>query len=157
MSQEIQFPDLLSVTAKRDAGSPTFSARLSYDATTGRYRPFGVSLDGFADPVKGRDLRTMPMARLIADQLRPQIEEANPQLLTVPAVKTYFKGTRGRKVATGIAQKPSFDKLEEAALVFTLAKAVGDFPVRAVERCFALEYAQAKRWVRKARKLEIIP
>ncbi len=155
--QPIHTPDPLRIKEdSTDPNEPSTRVALAYSAQTGAYEAYDVHLDGPYAHIKGRTLRGTPLRQIVREKLPEALLEHNAHLATVPAVKTFFLGTTGRAVSKKSQRQPSTEQLQNAATVFTLARLTQNFPIRAVQRCFALEYRDAQRWVRLARRHNLL-
>lgn len=152
----ITYPQPLDIFSPGDLFTPTIRATATYDTELRRYVNASVAFEHSLQAVSSTAIRGVPIHRRISNVERELLREANPALLTRGPVKTYFRGTAGRKVSAHHAVHPSDDQLENAAIIFHLASVIRDAPVRAIERCFSITYKQAQRWVRLARRKGIL-
>lgn len=148
----IDAPAFVTVDHPGSPEDPMVRITLALNATRDLYTATEVSIQHPFVPINGKVTRSTPVRRLIAELLPPKLAEANPELMKRAPLKTFVKGTTGRRPAQKIVDSPQTAQLIDAALVFTMARMSHNFPVRAVQRCFALDYAQAQRWVRLARR-----
>lgn len=155
-SHLVNLPISLNAYAPGDLLTPTVQAAALYDTELRRYINSSVVIEHPLAAVTSTSIRKIPIHRRISLSLRDLLAEHNDQLMTRRPVKTYFKGTHGRRVSAKIAENPTQAHLEDAAIIFHLAASIRDTPVRSVERCFGITYDQAKRWVRIARREQIL-
>lgn len=148
----VETPSMLTVQVPGDEASPTVTVLASYNAALGRYAAASVFVEHPFAEVRSSVLRRTPVRRILAEGLRPQLLEANPALGRDRAVKAWAAGKNGRRPAAKQVASPDAAHLASAAAVLSLERTVGGFPVRAVERAFGIERADAARWVRLVRK-----
>jgi hypothetical protein len=148
----ITTPQFLHLNVKATADRPSLTVRVIHDARNGIYTNGSLALEHPSVAVTPTLLSKMRLGTLRRDALRTALGEANPELSKIPAVKSFFKGSAGRAVAEKVRLDPTTEHLENAALIYRLARLVGDFPVQAVGRCFGLEKVDAQRWVALAKK-----
>lgn len=149
---DITTPQFLHLDVKATPELPSVKMRVIHDARRGIYAPASIALEHPMVPVTPTLLTKMRLGTIRRDALRAALAEANSELSQRSVVRTYFKGSSGRPVSEKARETPSAEHLENAALIYLLARLVGDFPVRAVARSFGLEHSDAKRWVQLARK-----
>lgn len=155
--EDLTFPEQIDVlVVPAEPKALTVSASLGFDPRSEQYLGMSTSFSSPLAPVTSTTVKATPMHRMIVPELRTALhrEPGNTALADRCApLKTYFLGTRGRRVASAVAVDPPEHVLEQAAAVYTAARAVRDTPVRSIERCFGITYAQAKRWTRAMRRL----
>lgn len=149
---EITTPRFLHLNAPAAADRPTVSFRVAHNERAGTYVPVAVTIEHPMIPVTPTRITKLRLGTLRRDALRASLAEANPELSRIAPVKSFFKGSAGRAVAERVRVEPTAEHLENAALIYRLAKLVGDFPVVSVARSFGLERDDAARWVAAARK-----
>ena len=155
-SHLVNLPRHLDVLSMGDLFTATIQASVHYDDALRRYHNASVIIEHPVQPVSSTSIRKIPIHRRISLATRDLLRESNQSLLSRAPVKTYFKGTQGRKVSQKVAGTPTRQHLEDAAVIFHLAASIRDMPVRSIERCFGITYKQAKRWVRIARREQIL-
>lgn len=153
---EITTPAFLHLTAPAAPDRPAVNIRAVHERKTNTYVSASVSIEHPMVAVTPTRIAKMRLGTVRRDALRAALAEANTDLAKTPAVKSYFKGTNGRAVSEKVKVAPTGEHLEAAALVYRLAKIVGDFPVQAVARCFGLERTDASRWIAAARKSGVL-
>jgi hypothetical protein len=131
---------------------PTVKIRAIHNESKGVYANASLTAEHPVVAITSTLLSKMKLGSLRNTALRAALAEQNVELAKRAPVKSYFKGTAGRAVAEKARLAPTDEHLENAALVYSLARLVGDYPVHAVARCFSLEHTDAKRWVALARK-----
>lgn len=154
---KIHRPMALSFTHQIPGQDHQASVSAMWFPQKGRYMPASVSIAHPLVPITGGVLRHTPLRAMSAQRLREPLLAANPELLKLPAVKAFTKGTKGRAPSAKDILDPPAKHLEPAAIVFRLARIVGAFPVRSVQTAFALDYSDAKRWCALAKKQGLIP
>lgn len=149
---QIHTPAFLQLDIPGSRTSPSIEIKAIWQPYERRYTAGQVTFEHPAVPITSTRLRKARLHTTMATALRTQLSEANPELLKRAPAKTFFKGTVGRTAGAKVAADPTDEHLVNAALVFNLAKAVGEPAVRSVERCMGLDYSTARRWVTIARK-----
>lgn len=149
----ITTPPMLRLVAAGNAERPTVTFRVMLDAQKGVYVNAGITAEHPAIAVTPTLLARLGLGRLRREAVRAALAEHNPELLSRPALKTFFKGTTGRPVAEKVRSAPTAEHLETVATIRRLARLSGDYPNQAVARSFGLDVADAKRWVSLARHL----
>lgn len=152
----VKLPDFLSVSVQGDLFNPSIEALSGWDNDLQRYinRSVEISHPGFG--VSSTVIHRIPIHRAISLAQRDLLRDINPDIIKISAVKSYFRGTTGRAVSAKIAKNPDDLHLENAAIIFHIAAAIRDKPIRSIERSFNITYDQAKRWVRIARRKNIL-
>lgn len=153
---EITTPQFLHLTVNGTAERPAVTIRAVHKKALGCYVNASVSVEHPMLAVTPTRLAKMRLGALRREALRTSLAEANPELSRLAPVKSFFKGTTGRTVAERARLAPTNEHLENAALIYRLAKLVGDFPIQAVARSFGLERDDAARWVAVARKRALL-
>jgi len=148
----VKTPQILRLAIAATAERPSVNIRVILDEKSGRYVNASVAVEHPAIAVTPTLLGRMRLGQLRRDALRASLAEQNPELLSQPALKSFFRGTSGRTVAEKIRVTPSVEHLQTVALIYHLARLTGDYPVQAVGRSFGLDRADAVRWVALARK-----
>lgn len=151
-SPTITTPQFLHLDVKATPELPSVKMRVIHDSRRGVYVPASIALEHPIVAVTPTLLSKMRLGAVRRDALRVALGEKNTELTQRAAVKSYFKGSAGRAVSEKVRQDPTDEHIETTALIYTLARLVGDFPVQAVARSFGIEHADAKRWVQLARK-----
>lgn len=149
---EITTPSFLSVSVSPAPMGPTVRITASYSRHEAKYVASSITVEHPLEAVTGRTLRTTRLRALMVEGLREQLREANTELLDQAPVKTYFRGTRGRAVSEKTRLDPTLAQLVDAGTVYQLASSIGDFPIKAIERCFSLDNRDAQRWMRQVRR-----
>lgn len=152
----VNLPPYMTISITGSLLDPAIDATASYDAALRRYTNTSFQMEHPQIEISSTAIRKVPIHRRISLAQRDILADANSQLMSRPPVKSYFKGTTGRAVSKANALVPTDSQLETAAVIFHLAAAIRDTPVRSVERCFNITYRDAKRWVRRARRLGIL-
>ncbi|MCY1718570.1 hypothetical protein OVA26_16660 [Microbacterium sp. SL62] len=152
MPETINTPAFLKLTPTVPKGSPAVRINAMFDQRAGSYATANLTVESPVESITPTRLAKMRLGALRRDALRLQLGEENAVLARRAPVKSYFRGTPGRAVAEKARLEPTPEHLENAGLVYRLARIVGDYPVQAVSRCFGLEVADAHRWVRLAKK-----
>ena len=153
---EITTPQFLHLNVQGAIDRPNVAIRVMHDQKTRTYVNVSVSVESPMVAVTPTRIAKMRLGTLRRDALRAALGEANVELAKTAPVKTFFKGTAGRPVAEKARLAPTAEHLENAALIYRLARLVGDFPVQAVSRVFGLEKVDASRWVASAREQGIL-
>lgn len=148
----ITTPEFLHLNVQGSIDRPTLKVRVIHNESKGVYVNASISAEHPMVAVTATLLSKMKLGALRNTALRAALAEQNIELSKRAPVKSFFKGTAGRAVAEKAHLDPTPEHLENAALVYRLARLVGDYPVQAVARCFSLEPAAAKHWVTLARK-----
>lgn len=154
MSLDIKTPVVLNTTATGEFGA--ISIKAMHDSRLEKYTTVSIGIENPMAAVTPTGIRRIRLGSIRSDALRKQLMEANPDLLDAPAIKSYFAGTNGRAAAKKTHLSPSAEQLEVAATIFKLARLVGDYPIKAVQRCFGLEHAVARFWVNRARSQGVL-
>lgn len=152
----ITTPALLALSVKATTERPALTFRLSHDPRSGTYSTVHLAAEHLTVAITPTRLAKMRIGSLRRDALRLALAEKNTALSSRPAVKSYFKGSVGRAVAEKARVEPTDEHLDSAAVIYRLARLVGDFPVQAVARSFSLEQKDAQRWVATAKKKGLI-
>jgi hypothetical protein len=148
----ITTPQFLHLNVPATIDRPAVKIRTIHDARKGVYTNASLAVDHPVVAITPTLLSKLKLGTLRKDALRGALAEQNAELTKRAPVKSFFKGTAGRAVAEKSRLEPTPEQLENAAVVFRLARLVGDYPIQAVARCFSLEHVDAKRWVALARK-----
>lgn len=148
----ITTPQFLHLNVQGSVDRPAVALRVVHDEHKGVYTNASLSVEHPVVAITPTRLSKMRLGSLRNTALRAALGEKNAELAKRGPVKSFFKGTAGRAVAEKARLEPTAEHLENAALIYRLARLVGDFPVNAVARCFSLEHEDAKRWVSLARK-----
>ena len=148
----ITTPQFLHLNVQGTIDRPSVKIRVIHNERTGVYANASLTAEHPTVAITPTLLSKMKLGALRRDALRVALGEQNTDLSTRAPVKSFFKGTTGRAVAEKARVTPAAEHLENAAIVYRLARLVGDYPVQAVARCFSLEHADAARWVAIARK-----
>lgn len=149
MSLNIKTPPVLNATAIGAFGAVSIKAM--HEAKTGRYTTVSLGVENPMSPVTPTGIRRIRLGELRSNALRQELLAQNPELTEVPAIKTYFSGKTGRTAAKKTHLEPTDEQLETASAIFRLARLVGDYPIKAVQRSFGLEHPIARLWVNRAR------
>ncbi len=123
-------PKFLHLEVAATADRPSVRMRVMHNQATGAYVPTSLELEhprvaGHPDTDR-EDGPRRPPPRGSPQQAQRGERRAGPSR----SVKTYFRGTTGRAVSEKARNEPSDEHLENAALVYRLARLVGDFPSR---------------------------
>jgi len=148
----ITTPALLHLNVQATIDRPSVKIRAAHDARKGVYINTSLAVEHPTVAVTPTRLAKMRLGSLRRDALRVALGEANDELAKRAPVKSFFKGSAGRAVAEKVRLEPTSEHLENTALIYTLARLVGDFPIQAVGRCFGIDSDDAKKWVMLARK-----
>lgn len=148
----IKTPQILRLAVKGSAERPSVDFRVILDETKGAYVNAGITVEHVAVPVTPTLLARMRLGQLRRDALRATLAEQNAELTSIPALKTYLKGSNGRAVAEKVRLNPTAEHLELVGTIHRLARLIGDYPSQAVGRTFGLERDDAQRWLAHARK-----
>lgn len=148
----ITAPQFLHLNVQATTDRPAVKIRVIHDERKGIYTNGSLAVEHPVVAVTPTLLGKMRLGSLRNDALRIALCEQNGELVKRAPVKSFFKGSNGRAVAEKVRLDPTVEHLENAAIVYRLARLVGDYPVQAVARCFSLEHTDAKRWVALARK-----
>lgn len=149
---EITSPQFLHLNVPATVERPDVKIRVIHDERKGVYVNASIAVEHPMVAVTPTLLSKLKLGSLRKDALRAALGELNVQLAARAPVKSFFKGTAGRAVAEKARLEPTAEHLENAVVIFRLARLVGDYPLLAVARCFSIEHADAKRWVALARK-----
>lgn len=149
---EIEAPIFITVEHPGSPEDPMVHISVALSADRSVYAPTEVRIEHPFVTINGTVVRSTPVRRLLSELLPQKLAETNPELMKRAAVKTFVKGTTGRRPAQKIIEHPGTAQLVDTALVFTMARMTSNFPIRAVQRCFALDYRHARRWVAAARR-----
>lgn len=153
----INTPPFLVVTVPGDLETPSLDVTFSHDKAKRRYMPVSVKVENPMSPFTVTAMKKMRVHNLAMPKLREELGTHNADLLGHAPVKSYFKGSKGRAVAQKSHENPTDAQLTDAALVYSFAAAVRDFPIKAVERSFGLDNDQARNWLKLARKKGLMP
>lgn len=148
----ISTPKFLNLSVAATIDRPAVKIKAVHDDRTGRYVNASIAVEHPMVAVTPTLLSKMRLGTVRRDALRVALGEANGELARRAPVKTFFKGTAGRTVSDRVRLEPTPEHLENAALIYRLARLVGDFPVQAIGRSFGLEPEDAKRWAATARQ-----
>lgn len=152
----VNLPPYMNINIDGSLLDPTIDATASYDTTMRRYVNSSFQIEHPQIEISSTAIRRVPIHRRISLAQRDILADANVHLMNRAPVKSYFKGTTGRAASRANALSPTDVQLENAAVIFHLAASIRDTPVRSVERCFNISYSDAKRWVRRARRLGVL-
>lgn len=136
--------------------------RLIYDDIEEQYIATNMTMSSNMSPLNGntslrsKDLHNMPLRTRIRHGVRKELLEHNKELTKIPAVKSYLKGTNGRKLAKEKIESPDDKTLQEIAIVYKLARMSQDFTNVAVARSFGIMRFEAARLVKLAKRLNYI-
>jgi hypothetical protein len=156
-AREVNIPAQLHLTHQVRHEGPLITLSASYRPYVQRYEVTNFTLQRGKFPITGGTLRHTAVRAITSEVLTLAILEENRQLNRTSALLTFFKGTYGRALNPFDQQDPSSWLLQNASVVFTLARLTHTFPVRAIERCFGITYRDAQRWVRLARRRGFLP
>ena len=145
-------PQFLHLNVLATATVPDVKIHVIHDERRGVYVNASIAVEHPVVAVTPTLLGKLKLGSLRKDALRSALAKHNIELSQRAPVKSFFKGTLGRAVAQKARLEPTIEHLTNTAVVFRLARLVGDYPLIAVARCFSLEHADAKRWVALARK-----
>jgi len=148
----ITTPQFLHLNVSATPERPSVRIRVIHDEKTGTYVNASVAVEHPVAAITPTLLGKMRLGAVRRDALRSALGEQNAELAQRAPVKSFFKGSAGRAVAEKVRLDPTAEHQENAALIYRLARLVGDYPVQAIARCFGLEHADAKRWVALAKK-----
>lgn len=148
----ITTPQFLHLSVPATMERPSVRIRVIHNEQTGSYVNVSLAVEHHTVAVTPTRLAKMRLGALRRDALRTALGEENGELAKRAPVKSFFKGTTGRAVSEKIRLAPTAEHLENAALIYRLARLVGDFPIQSVARSFGLEPVDAQRWVAIARK-----
>lgn len=149
----ITTPPFLVVHVPGDMQTPSLDLTYSHDKARQRYMPVSVKVENPMSPFTMTAMKQMRVHGLSMPKLREElINQHNADLLSRAPIKSYVKGAKGRAVAQKSHQNPTDAQLTDAALIYSLAKVVRDFPIKAVERSFGLDHDDARNWLKLARK-----
>lgn len=148
----ITTPQFLHLNVQATIDRPAVKIRVVHDERAGVYNNSALTVEHPVVAVTPTRLAKMRLGSLRRDALRVALGEQNTELSKRAPVKSFFKGSAGRAVSEKVRMEPTAEHLGNAAIVYRLARLVGDYPVQAVGRCFGLEPSDAKRWVALARK-----
>lgn len=150
---EITTPASLNlISAGKAIEAPSIAVNTYHDPVDATYQVTAVSVSGVMTPVTGKHLRNAGLREILRTRLRAELLDVNPELATAhPMVKTFLKGTTGRKTSAAKLAEPDAELLTGVALVHTLARLTHDFPVVSVARALNTERFKAARLVRTAR------
>lgn len=145
----IEAPQVLSVKLEATASEPSVALRVMRDGDV--YQNVELVVQHPLVPLTATKVRRLRLATIRRDLVRAELAKHNAELSkgSIP-VRTYLKGTDGRRPSEKDVQSPQRKQLDNAALVVTFARLVGDPVVRSVARSFGLEKPEAVRWVRLA-------
>lgn len=154
MSLTIQFPPTMALATASSHDAPlALNANWAYQPTSGKYVGITTTFSSPIVPVRSTSIKNARIRDVLVAQARAQLGAANGALAAAhPAIKSYFKGSVGRRPAAATLYKPTQDQLAQALAIHAMATAIGDFSVLAVARSFGLTHTQAKYWVAKARR-----
>lgn len=149
--QTINTPVVLEASLPGTLDDPQVVIRTTLSRSEGRYVAMSVDVQHPMRHIRSVELHRVPVRRLIADGLRPELLAANPDLSKTPACQVWAKGpsARAHKLAQHTATDPDAATLEAARAVLQLERLVGGLPVKALERCLGIDRATAKRWARR--------
>ncbi|ROR76055.1 hypothetical protein SAMN06295974_3797 [Plantibacter flavus] len=148
----ITTPPLLNLTVPATPDRPSVKIRVAHDSRRGVYTTNNLGIEHPVIAVTPTLLGKMRLGAVRRDALRSALSEANDELAGRAPVKSYFRGSNGRAVSEKVRAEPTLEHLENLAIIYRLARLVGDFPVQSVARSFGLEPVDAQRWVAIARK-----
>lgn len=148
----INTPPIVDLTIAATLERPAVTIKTILNATVGVYANAAVTVTHPVVAVTPTLIAKMRLGALRRDALRVALGAHNEELASRPAVKSYFRGSTGRAVSEKARLDPSAEQLENAALIYRLARLAGDFPVQAIARSFNLEHPDAQRWAALARK-----
>lgn len=148
----INTPQFLHLNVPGTLDRPSVKIRVIHDERKRSYVNASLAVEHPAVAVTPTLLSKMRLGTLRRDALRVALGEHNPELSGRAPVKSFFRGTTGRAVSEKARLEPAAEHLENAAVIYRLARLVGDYPIQAVARCFSLDPTDAARWVALARK-----
>lgn len=148
---DINFPPMIQLEVPGSPTEPTVLVNAYFDQGARRYLANQVEIAHPFVAVTSTWINRLRLRSAMAQALRPHLETANLSLLSRPGAKRFFHGSTARPRKASYAVSPDRMALDDAALVFTLARATGDFPVLAVQRCLGIDRTDAQRWVRTLR------
>lgn len=156
LRQQLVFPPAIAANdMSADMNALSIKAVFTFNTLNSRYVCGTTTFSSPVTPVRSTSIKSTPVHTRLVAVLRAQLgqEPTNVALAEAnPALKSYFKGTTGRRPAHGVIIEPTDEALEVAAAIHTLARAIGDFPVLAIARSFGIEHRHAVRWAGKARR-----
>lgn len=163
MDTSINTPDSINIMAPaQNINGASAVLRLIYDDTEEQYIATNMSMSSSMSPLggggslRGKDLRSMPLRTRIRAGVRKELLENNKELAKIPAVKSYLKGTNGRKLSKEKIESPDEKTLQEIAIVYKLARMSQDFTNVAVSRAFGIMHFEAVGLVKLAKRLNYI-
>ena len=148
----INTPQIVNGSVSGGLDAPNIAVKAMHDSRTGTYTSVSVEITHPMIPVTPTLIRRLRLGAVRSSIIRQKLMEANPELVKIAALKSFFTGSTGRAVAQKSRLSPSAEQLDAASAVYRLARLAGDFPVKAVQRCFALEKDEAHLWVSLARR-----
>jgi hypothetical protein len=148
----ITTPQFLHLQVKGSADRPDVKIRVIHDERAGLYTNASLTVEHPVIAITPTLLSKLKLGSLRRDALRAALGEKNVDLAKRPPVKSFFKGSVGRAVSDKARLEPTAEHLENTAIIYRLARLVGDFPIQSIARCFSLEHTDATRWVALARK-----
>lgn len=155
--RSIETPQFLSFNEMWiDKDSTTIANRLTvtaaYSHDEDRYIASSVEVSNPMAPVKAADLRSLGLRKMMDRQLREELKKANPELLDRAAVKAFLNSKKGRPIAKKNHRKPTSQQIEDAEIVFRLARMTGAFTVISLAQSFGISYVDARRWADRIRR-----
>lgn len=149
----INTPPFLVANVPGDLQTPSLDVTFSHDKAQQRYMPVSVKIENPMSPFTVTAMKKMRVHRLSMPKLREQlINQHNTDLLSHAPIKAYARGKDGRAIAQKAHLNPSEQQLTDAVLIYGLASAIRDFPVKAIEKSFGLDNDEARNWLKLARK-----
>ena len=152
MTININTPQVLTSTVSGGMDMPNISITALHDLRSDKYMVVSLLVEHPMIPVTPTLVRRLRLGTTRGSIIRQQLHEANRGLDKIPALKCYFSGANGRTVARKMRLDPDAAHLEITNAILRLARLVGDYPIRSVARCFALDSTEARAWVNAARK-----
>lgn len=134
----------------------TVIVALAYHRDSRRYRMQNITVTDIFRPISYTDVRSMNLRSALIPKIRQQLaDNTRTALLDQGLVKgplqSFFTGNAGRPIAAAAAADPSSTHLDTAAAIHVLATSCGEYPVKAIERCFGISRTDALRWMRRVR------
>lgn len=155
--QDITTPQFITVSVPGGLHDPSRTIEAVWNRGLGRYTATSVTVARPMAPVVTDDLSASAVRRNIAAGVRTQLLEANPELAAQRIFQTWVDPDRkSRPIRAKFAAEPTDDLLHTASLIVRLERIAGGFPVRTLQRCLGIEHADAKRWMGRLKRKELI-
>lgn len=151
-------PRFITVRREADLDKPEVEITLSWHEDSRCYRPSKVSLQHPFSATTSTVVKSTPIHRLSIPLLRAELEKANPELAKRPAIKRYLRGKAAAKeLSEQIRHHPKRQHLEDAAAVYSLARACRDASILRTAEAMGINHRDADRWLATAKRGRLLP